>query len=282
MKIFIGVPVYNRKEKVEKLAESIQYLKNVDKHSLNIFDDCSTEFDTGYLRKIFPTAHIFRNQTNLGADCNTYNIWKKFLKSEAELLFLCDSDLVLHPDCLSVIEKNICKTDGMLSLLNSSIHPTVAEVDDNLVLKRSVGSAGTVFSRELVKELMDSAVAQYTVMWDWYFCMYLKEHGKRIMATKKSYAIHTGIDGENSNVLLFDYAMDYSCSSRFEKEVLCDLTIQFVEKYFSLTDGQKLKILTRKVVREKARATVARLFGDRRLLDFLSVRKRRFKDKDKR
>ena len=109
-------------------------------------------------------------------------------------------------------------------------------INQDLIIKESIGLAGTVFSREVVEDLLGNVEMKYTTMWDWYFCMYLEEKGKRVFVTKNSYVMHMGIDGENSNVMLFDYALNYHPSSEFEIEMKNRLDGQFSEKLFILLD----------------------------------------------
>ena len=279
MKIFVGIPVCNRLEHLKTLSMSLKQIKGIEKCHIYLFDDASDEFDVDVLRDLFPMANVIRNETNLGADRNTFNIYKMFLEREEELLFLCDSDLILHPDCLEVIEDVFPETDGLLSLLNASAHPTIIKTNEQLVIKKSVGSAGLVLSRELVEALVASAEEKYTSMWDWYITVYMKQHKKRIIATEKSYVLHTGIDGENSNVLLFDYAMNYECATPFEERIYSQLNETFAQKYLSLGDFEKVKILSRKIFRETTRTLIARLFGEKRLLGLLVLRKQHFSTK---
>ena len=279
MKIFIGITTFNRKHKVDNLSASLGMVDGLEKSIVAIIDDASTEYDETYLKKKFPYAKIYRNERNLGADKNTFQLNRKFIESDADALFLCDSDLIVHPDALNVIERNLPKTDGLLSLLNSSGHPVLESVDEVLVSKRSVGAAGSVLSRNLVKKLIDSVEDRYKVMWDWYFCMYMKSNDKRIMATKQSYVFHTGIEGENSNLLLFEYSLGYTPMSDFESSVIQNFNQKFVENYYELSELLKIKVLIRKIVREEARRWFAKLFGEKRLLDMLVKKKMRLKKK---
>jgi len=273
MKVFIGIPVYNRIDKLILLAKSIQNINKDMQYTLNIFDDCSTDFDEVYLNGIFSSANILRNKNNIGADRNTYNIWKAFLESDEDLLFVCDSDLILHQDILMIIKNNFVKTEGVLSLLNASSHLAQEVVNKDLIVKNTVGSAGTVFSREIVQDLLNNVDSKYITMWDWYFCMYLNEKEKRIFVTKNSYVLHAGIDGENSNVMLFDFSQNFIPSNEFEKEMEANLNKIFTQKYHSLSDWQKSKVLIRKIIRERIRTIIGKLFGQKTLLDLLVWRK---------
>lgn len=276
MKIFIGIPVYNRKDRLELLSRSLRDVSNIRKHTLCIYDDCSSEFDKQYLEDLFPNAEIYKNETNMGADLNSYKICQEFLKSDNDYLLLCDSDLVLHKESILFIEKHIQNTEGVLSLLNSSGHGHSLgdDVSDDFVIKKFVGAAGMVFSKEIMKELVEKIPYKNVNMWDWALCTHLNSQGIKIFVSKNSYVLHTGIDGENSNVLLFEFSKNYFPATDFDKEQLHELNKLFVEKYIELSTIVKAKIFVRKILRETIRKVIGVLFGYKFLVKLLSWRKR--------
>jgi len=277
MKISISIPTYNRLENVRQLSKSLRNVNNIKNHHIRIYDDASTEFGKEELIKIFPNAVIKVNKHNRGADINTYQICKDFLITECDYLFLCDSDLIVHKDALRFIENNIDKTEGVLSLLNSSGHKEMKKSagTDKFVLKKYVGAAGVVFSRKIVHELIQNIPFQNANMWDWAFCNYLQKQGIKIFVSQQSYVLHTGINGENSNLLLFEFSKNYVPFTDFDQIQIDKLNKLFVESYMGMSDLIKVKIILRKVFRTNLRRLIGFLFGEDNLFKILSWRKKK-------
>ncbi|HIP14035.1 MAG TPA: glycosyltransferase [Sulfurimonas autotrophica] len=279
MKISISIPTYNRLENVRQLSKSLRNVNNIKNHHIRIYDDASTEFGKEELIKIFPNAVIKVNKHNRGADINTYQICKNFLMTDDDILLLCDSDLILHPESLDFIENHIKQTDGILSIFNSSAHSKVCDFSDKFILKDSVGAAGTVFTQTIMQELINNISEEQANFWDWSFCAYLREKGKRIFVSKQSYVMHTGIDGENSNIMLFEFSQNYQPGTNFEEEQLNKLNQKFINAYTSILLKEKISILMDKRKRYILRKVVSTLFGKNTLAKLLSWRKRRLQDK---
>ncbi|GHT47403.1 hypothetical protein AGMMS49936_08040 [Endomicrobiia bacterium] len=100
MKVMVSVTVYNRKEYLEITARSLYECSNIDKVIIKVFNDCSSEFNDNYLRQLFnkPNTEIISRVKNLKADRNAYQMMLDFLASDNDVLFICDSDLLLRPD----------------------------------------------------------------------------------------------------------------------------------------------------------------------------------------
>ena len=150
------------------------------------------------------------------------------------------------------------------------------------MIKRYIGAAGAVFTKEAMRTLMSTIPYREAIMWDWAFCRHWAERGKHIYVASHSYVLHTGIDGENTNVMLFEFADGFIPSTEFEKAQLEKLDRMFVERYMQLTDSKKISILMRKTIRERLRRTIATLLGEKCLFTLLAWRKRvRYKRKEK-
>lgn len=277
MKISISIPTYNRLENVKQLSESLKYVKKIEQHSICIYDDASTAFNKEELIKIFSDDEVMVNNHNVGADINTYQMCKDFLTSDCDYLFLCDSDLIVHADTLKFIEHNMDQTEGILSLLNSSGHETVknATRTDQFVFKKYVGAAGIVFSKKIVQELIENIPYDSVNMWDWAFCNYFHKQGIKIFVSKQSYVLHTGINGENSNLLLFEFSKNYVPFNDYDKTQMDKLNKLFVESYIKMSDFTKLKIILRKNLRTNLRRLISFVFGDTLLFKVLSWRKKK-------
>ena len=178
-----------------------------------------------------------------------------------------------NSECLDFIENYIKQTDGILSIFNSVTHPKISDFSDKLILKNSVGAAGAAFTRELMLEIIDNISEEQINFWDWAFCAYIKSKNKRIFVSKQSYALHTGIDGENSNVMLFDFAKNYIPYNDIDMKIVNKLNNEFINKYLEISDIKKIKILIRRIVRKSSRSVVKKIFGEGVLIKILSWRK---------
>ncbi|PHS40067.1 MAG: hypothetical protein COB07_04955 [Sulfurovum sp.] len=277
MKISISIPTYNRLENVKLLSKSLSNVHGIQRHNIRIYDDASIKFTKEELKKIFPNAEIKVKKNNVGADINTYQMCKDFLTTEDDVLLICDSDLIVHTDALKFIENNIDQTEGVLSLFNSSGHKEMKKDarTDKFVFKKYVGAAGVVFSKKIVQELIENIPYDNVNMWDWAFCNYFHKQGIKIFVSKQSYVLHTGIDGENSNLLLFEFAKEYVPSNDFDKIQIDKLNRLFVESYIKMSDFTKVKIILRKFFRVNLRKAIGFLFGDALLFKVLSWRKKK-------
>lgn len=275
MKISISIPTYNRLDNLMKLSKSLSSVNNMKYHNIRIYDDASSDYAKEELKDIFPNVEIIVNENNMGADLNTYQMCKHFLTTDDDVLLICDSDLIVHADALNFIENNIDQTEGVLSLFNSSGHKEMKKDAriDKFVLKKYIGAAGVVFSKKIVRELIENIAYKSANMWDWAFCNYLQKNDIEIFVSKQSYVLHTGIDGENSNLLLFEFSKDYVPSNDFDKTQIDKLNRLFVGSYIKMSDFTKVKIILRKILRVNLRKGIGFLFGDAFLFKVLSWRK---------
>lgn len=280
MKIAIGIPNYNRLEDIARLSGSLKHVKQIDSCEINIYDDKSTQYDTKVLEELFAgfaNVNVHENKKNLGADLNIYHICKHFIDSDNDCLFLCDSDLILSPECLEFIETNIADTEGIMSLFNANEHPSKGEISEKFIVKHSVGSAGVVFSKELLKDIITNVPQENANMWDWSFCRYLNSKHVKIYVSRQSYVQHMGFNGENANFLLYDYGKNYEPQTEFEEKELGQLYQSFFQAATSVSDEFMLSILLRKVLRKNIRKLTAKIFGEKVLFNLLSKRKNKLK-----
>jgi glycosyltransferase involved in cell wall biosynthesis len=280
MKIAIGIPNYNRLEDITRLSRSLKYVKQINVCEINIHDDNSTQYDKKVLEELFAefaNVNIYENKENLGSDLNIYHTCKHFIDSENDYLFLCDSDLILSPKCLEFIEANIADTEGVMSLFNANKHPSKGEISEKFIAKHSVGSAGVVFSKELLKDIILNVPQENVNMWDWSFCRYLNSKHVQIYVSRQSYVQHMGFNGENANFLLYDYGKNYEPQTEFEKKELEQLYQSFFQAATGVPDEFILRTLLRKVLRKNIRKLIAKIFGEKVLFNLLSKRKNKLK-----
>lgn len=120
--ITVAVATYNRADYLEYLATSLQESVDINRIHLRIYDDHSTRLSRSQIAEIVPlVTEIVVRPFNLKADRNMKVIFEDFLKTEDDLLLLCDSDLILRPGWLDLLLELMPQTDGVLSLYNSRL-----------------------------------------------------------------------------------------------------------------------------------------------------------------
>lgn len=276
MKISISIPTYNRFENLLTLSKCFHSVKHIDKHHIRIYDDESTAFSLHEIQSVFPDAkQITRNEKNLGADRNLYSLMVDFLKSDDDILLVCDSDLIMHPECLQFIENTIDKSDGVMSVYNSIRHPYYDDLNNGLVLKKSIGAAGSVYTRQMVELVIHSIPGKFSNYWDWAISFYLTSIEKKIYVSKQSFVQHIGLNGENNTILSLDYGVNYQPQTALEKEQVARFYKAFFQGYTSISPIRIfINYLRRKTVRNVHQMMVA-LFGYKFTLTVLSFRKNR-------
>ncbi|MDR3285620.1 MAG: glycosyltransferase family 2 protein [Holosporales bacterium] len=216
----VAIPVYNRKQFLEITARSLYECSNVEKTDIKIFNDCSTDFDTTYLKQVFntPNAEVVDRKENLKSNRNTYQIMLDFLNTNNDILFICDSDLMLRPDTLDYIFDNFNRTDGFLGLYNSYMHRELY-FDGEFVYKEDVGFAGICISKEILKSFVANQKERQNSI-DFRLSDFLIRNGIRLMVPKNGLMEHIGFDGENAKNGSMDFSIDFTPLSDFNKEVM--------------------------------------------------------------
>jgi hypothetical protein len=94
----------------------------------------------------------------------------------------------------------LSQTKGMFSLFNTPAHPVIGSRGP-FVLKRTVGSAGTVWTHDLARKMLDAVPAGR--IWDWRFSDFLVDSGHEICVLRDSAAQHVGVNtGQNTPAAL--------------------------------------------------------------------------------
>lgn len=153
-----------------------------------------------------------------------------FAKSDNDYLFIADSDLVFNKDILVHIEKIIDELEKngkmvIFSLFNAHTHETIKEFNEDLVVKKEIGAAGTVISKKAVFEFKDK---EYNgkISIDNFFSNILREKGNEILCTKNSYVQHIGIVGQNSFVDSVDIGVNFKVDTITNAEAIIDILQQ--------------------------------------------------------
>ena len=191
--VAVAVPVYNRIGYAKLCATALK--GSISSEHVYVFDDHSTEFSVDDLRKWFSTSNVRRNEVRLKADKQARAIMEWFVETEYDWLVTLDSDLIVRPDWLTIFEKHVSQTQGVVSLYHSgniNNHPTGA-CADGLCEMRSLGNAGVAWSRPLAKRMLASM--QNRDGFDWGWTEWLQKQVIPQFAFEESLALHIGMHG---------------------------------------------------------------------------------------
>lgn len=191
--VAVAVPVYNRIGYAKLCAAALK--DTILSERVYVFDDHSTEFSVDDLKNWFNTSNVRRNKVRLKADKQARAIMEWFVETEYDWLVTLDSDLIVRPDWLSIFEKHVSQTQGVVSLYHSGNiknHPTGA-CADGLCEMRSLGNAGVAWSRPLAKRML--ARMQNRDGFDWGWTEWLQKQGIPQYAFEESLALHIGMHG---------------------------------------------------------------------------------------
>lgn len=230
-RLMVGICTYNRKNIINYTSRSLKEVENIEKTDVRIYDDCSEEYDVDFLKQVYSMAtKVSRNEKNTGADYNTRSMIMDFAKSDNDYLFIADSDLVFNKDILVHIEKIIDELEKngkmvIFSLFNAHTHETIKEFNEDLVVKKEIGAAGTVISKKAVLEFINK---EYNgkISIDNFFSNILREKGNEILCTKNSYVQHIGIVGQNSFVDSVDIGVNFKVDTITNAEAIIDILQQ--------------------------------------------------------
>lgn len=217
LKITIGVTVYNRFDYVKKMCISLKHSVGLEQCSIRIYDDCSYEFGIEELKNEFPFISEFvRRPYNLGSDLNIQRMYRDFLETGDDVLVNCDSDMIFHEEWINKIRDLLPYTDGVLSGYNSIQHLPVEYLiinNEPMVRKDTIGSAGTVFTRDVVQRIVNNVKPSYKYDWDW--SKYLATIGVRLLVTERTYIQHIGLVGQNCDAAqIIDYGLKFFPSNQ--------------------------------------------------------------------
>ncbi len=194
MRVAIGVATFNRGDLVSMSAQSLSRSRLSPDTDVVVVDDASTEFDVEFLKELYPAGtDIQRRENNSGgADYALCDLLNRLVTTGADALVLLDSDMIVAADFAEKIVELLPLTNGILCLFNTAAHPAFG-ARGALILKKAVGSAGTVWPRDLAQKMLDAVPPG--PRWDWRFCDYLMDSGYEICVVRNSLAQHIGING---------------------------------------------------------------------------------------
>lgn len=233
--ITIGITTYNRIEHLKKTAQSLYACHKLNICNIRIYDDCSSELNESILREIFPTAtQITIRKKNVKSDENIRLMYLDFLQSEDKFLLNADSDLIFNPNWVEFVLDHINKTDGVLSIYNSNYHQSNEFININnnsFISAPHLGSAGTVFTREIVNKIVNEMKYESSLRFDWKWSKYLIENNIRLLVSKTSFIQHIGIDGQNCNGLdQINFGLNFIPGNEININILIEFYDSFMKK----------------------------------------------------
>jgi glycosyltransferase involved in cell wall biosynthesis len=209
MKVAIGVSTYNRRHLVELSAASLRSSSIPPDTVLIVVDDASTDYDVDYLRSIYPRFSDVRRrpENSGGASFANRDVMRQLLETDADMMLLLDSDLLVSSNFLDLGVSLLRDTDGVLSLFNTPNHPDIG-TRGPFVLKTSIGCAGTRWRRDIAAKVFNEVPAG--LQWDWRFSDLLAKAGVGIYVVRDSLVQHIGYSyGANSTFGHGDFGVGF-------------------------------------------------------------------------
>jgi len=249
MKICIGITTYNRPEYLERMSTSLYACRDIDRHSIRIYDDASTAYDVKHIASVFNrSTEIRRREKNLGADGNMHQMFVDFLETGDDILFIADADLIFNPEALNTIEKLLPATDGVLSLYNSVSHAVTGDAEVAgyaACTKQYFGAAATALSREVIEFIVKNVPASNSYDWDW--SVALNKRGTRLICLKDSLVQHIGAVGQNSDGTFIDFGLNFYPGNEFNERILVAFFQEaLISKDKFIRSGLALNLLRKK------------------------------------
>ena len=203
MDLVVGLTCFDRFDRFQKCVRSLSRASGTFRTI--IFDDASLEISHAFTRDHLPKAEIYKARSPSGrADFAIFKLMKILVERGGEFNMLLDSDMVVDPHFFEWLGNNVERSDGVISLFNTASHPTLADFGE-LLQKRSIGSAGAVFRRDILQRIVSEVPPSGRYDWDW--SKFLNDElGVRILVSKRSFVQHLGLTtGQNSGVFLGDW-----------------------------------------------------------------------------
>jgi Glycosyltransferase family 10 (fucosyltransferase) C-term/Fucosyltransferase, N-terminal/Glycosyl transferase family 2 len=217
----IAIPTFNRVQQLVACLTCLREARGLERFRVFIRDDASTGFGVREIARLIPQAErIERNATNLGPDASQLLLFRDCLDAGASRVLVLDSDMIVSPSVLEFAEYAFDRTDGVLGLYNSAMHTVVEDIDAELIAKRTLGGAATFWEAELLSRVVERCRVQTEFTWDKSAAAELRAMGRRIVVSRRSYAQHLGIQGENNGIFgRIDYGRGFivetECQARF-------------------------------------------------------------------
>lgn len=218
----IAITTYNRKVALLSCLNCLAEATGLAKWKVILSDDCSTDYDIHEIAATLPfDCTVLRSTQQLGASGNSVSLLKTCLERGADRIFMLDSDMIVSKDVLAFIEQHFPQTGGVLSVYNSVLHTESSALNDELVLKSSVGGAATIWDSHLLSELLSQFDSD--AEWDWQLCKLLASHQIQFSVARNSRAQHLGIGGTNNNRFgSIDYGLGFKIDTHTQALALAN------------------------------------------------------------
>ena len=196
----------------------------LDRVNIRVYDDSSTEYGIEELNIMFPDAKkIVRRDKNLGCNENTRLMYIDFLTTNDDVLVNMDSDLIVRTDWIDYLLSVFEKTEGIISLYNSILHPVeYTEYIDGYKfnVKNDIGAAGTVFSKNVVHDIISKIPP--AIYNDWLWSDMLIQQDIKIYVSPLSYFQHIGLSGtwNTPENVIVDFGVNFFPDNDTCKDIL--------------------------------------------------------------
>lgn len=199
MSALVAIPTYERETLVRHCLSTAAELVLPPDSEVVVFDDASPAMDVeGLMHEAGLPVLCHRAPAQLGPSRNSCAIWRHFLDGRHRHLLILDSDMIANRTAVIDGLRLRDGFDGLISLYNSRHHPGVADGDDRLV-KRTVGNAGTLWTRPLAERVMATLSSDETIVnIDDAYSTHFGLHGIPIVTFERSRVQHLGIVGTNN------------------------------------------------------------------------------------
>ena len=196
MSVLIAIPAHERERLVRFCLATVARMERPAGSELLLIDDACRTFDpVAAAADAGLTVTLQRHGFRVGADATTWLAMTRLGSSEHSHLLFVDSDMVVNTTALSDGLALLAHYDGLLSLYNSMMHEGL-ESEGEIVRKRALGNAGTLWRRDLV-ELVLKGLPPGAYLDDRY-CTFLGERGIPVASVARSRMQHLGFEGSNN------------------------------------------------------------------------------------
>lgn len=154
MSALIAIPTHERASLLRHCLSTVAELALPPGSEIVVFDDASPTLDVPVLlREAGLPARCRRSAMRVGPSQTSCAIWRHFLEGEHQHLLILDSDMIANRSAVMDGLRLRDSFGGLVSLYNSRNHPGVPDGEDRLA-KRTVGNAGTLWTRPLAELVM--------------------------------------------------------------------------------------------------------------------------------
>ena len=198
MAALVAIPTFEREALARHCLATAAEMHLPPGSEIIVFDDASPTLDVAALMREAGLAPLFQTGSDRrGPSGVAYRIWQHFLESRHEHLLILDSDMIANRSAIADGLAHRERFDGLITLYNSHNHPGLPDGEDRLI-KRTVGNAGTLWTRPLAELVLSRFAATSVVNVDDAYSGLFAERGVPIMSVRRSRLQHLGIVGSNN------------------------------------------------------------------------------------